>query len=419
MKLSKIFIPVILAACFLADDAFGQSSYDYLRQQILERQQSTRSEIENLDRQIERYSKRLEETTVEFDEVYQRYEELNRLIALQQERLRQMNREQRQITEEIQLIENNLAELEERLKQLIDQYKSTLTYLYKHGRTTELALILTSTSINQLMVRSYYLSRFNDHLQSQIDEIEETQRQLEQSKLDLVDTQQRNEAALANIRQENRTLEQQQAQQKQVVETLQTDINSLEELRNRHQRQRDNLESTMANLIREEQRLRRAEATGEEPVRRELNLSEDEISAFETRFRDQRGQLPWPVQNGTVTERFGVRVNPLHNTRTQNPGIDISVSPRSSVSVVSDGYVYGVQPVQGYGQTIFVNHGTYNTAYGNMSEVFVRRNQVLRRGEVIGLSGDENSTRGSVLFFLIREGSQMVDPQQWLQDPRP
>ncbi len=417
--MNRLFILVFLTGFLAAEAVFGQSSYDHLRSQILERQQSTRSQIQNLDQQIETYTKRLEETTLEYDEVYQQYEELNRLIALQQERLRQMNREQRQIQEEINLIENNLEELEERLKQLIDQYKETLTYLYKHGRTTELALVLTSTSINQLMVRSYYLARFNDHLQARVDEIEETQQQLEQSRLDLIDTRQRNENALANIREENRNLEQQQSQQKQVVEKLQEDISSLENLRRRHEEQRENLENTMTNLIREEQRLRRAEAAGEVPVSREFSLSDEELSAFEEQFREQRGQLPWPVDNGTITERFGVRVNPVHNTRTPSLGIDISAPARSSVSVVSDGYVFGVQPMPGYGEVVFVNHGNYRTAYGNLSEIFVRRNQVLRKGEVIGLSGDENSTRGSVLFFLIREGGEMVDPERWLQDPRP
>ncbi|MEX2463014.1 MAG: peptidoglycan DD-metalloendopeptidase family protein, partial [Balneolaceae bacterium] len=93
--------------------------------------------------------------------------------------------------------------------------------------------------------------------------------------------------------------------------------------------------------------------------------------------------------------------------------------PGSTVRVVSDGYVFGVQPLQGYGDLVFVNHGTFRTAYGNMSNIFVRKNQVLSQGDVIGLSGDQNSIRGPLLFFLIREGNQMADPERWLQNPRP
>lgn len=215
-------------------------------------------------------------------------------------------------------------------------------------------------------------------------------------------------------------MQRQEEQQLSIVNELQSDIANLERQVQRQQQQRENLESTMESLIRDEERLRRAEAGGGEVVvRRELDLSEDELNAFESRFRSQRGQLPWPVENGTITQRFGVRVNPVHNTRIPNPGVDISALPGSTVRVVSDGYVFGVQPLQGYGNVVFVSHGNYRTVYGNMSEIYVRKNQVLQQGDVVGLSGDQNSIRGPILFFLIRDGNQMVDPQQWLQNPRP
>lgn len=413
--LFSILFLIILPA---PESVQAQTSYDYLRSQLLERQQSTRSQISSLDRQISSITSRLNETTQEYQQVFQRFEDLNRLIALRRERLRQMTREQSQIEEEIRLIERNLNELEQELARLIRDYKSTLTYLYKHGRTTELALMLTSSSINQLMVRSFYLGKFNSHLQVQVDEIEVTQKRLEASKVDLEQTKVRNNALLTEIRGETQTLEHQQRQQQGVVDELRKDIASLETRRKEQQSQRENLESTMESLIREEQRLRHAEASGAEIVRREIAVTEEELGIFESSFRQQRGQLPWPVEDGTITERFGERVNPVFNTRTQNPGVDISAIPASPVRVVSDGYVFSIQPLQGYGDIIFVNHGSYRTAYGNMSDIFVRRNQVLRKGDVIGLSGDNNSIRGSVLFFLIREGSQMVDPERWLQNPR-
>ncbi len=417
IKQSLLILSVFLL--FLADAATGQTSYDQLRSQLLERQQSTRSQIENLDRQIESLTTRLDEVSQEYDEIYRQFEELNRIISLQRERLRQMNREQNQIAEETELIERNLAQLERRLADLIEQYQETLIYLYKHGRTTELALLLTATSFNQLMIRSYYLAQFNEHLQGQVEEIEQTQARLEQTKRDLEASRARNEQSLASIRRETTNLEGQQQQQQRIVQTLQGDISSLEQRRNQSQQQRDNLQSTMENLLREMERLRRAEASGAEVIRREIAVSEDEINQFEAQFREQRGQLPWPVANGTITERFGERIHPVYNTRTQNLGIDISTSPRSNVQVVSDGYVYGIQNMTGYGDVVFVNHGGYNSAYGNLSDIFVRRNQVLRKGDIIGLSGDSNSIRGPVLFFLIGEGSRMVNPETWLQSPQP
>lgn len=415
----KSFLMMCLIALVASAGATqAQSSYERMRAQILERQQSTRSQIETLDEQIATYTRRLNETSEEYDEVYQQFEELNRLISLQQERLRQMNREQRQIQEEITLIQNNQAELERRLNDLMNEYKESLTYLYKHGRTTELALLLTSTSINQLMVRTFYLSRFNDYLEEQLTEIEETQQQLEESKEDLEESSEKNQIVLQEIRQETENLQEQQERQQQMVESLKQDIANLETQKKNREDQRKNLEDTMENLIREEDRLRRAEASGEVVVRRERSVSEEELNSYEAEFREQRGQLPWPVDNGTVTEEFGERVHPVFGTRTTNLGVDIAVPPASTVRAVNGGYVYGIQPLQGYGDVVFVSHGDFKTAYGNLSEIHVRKNQVLQKGDVIGLSGDEDSIRGAVLFFLIRDGSQMVDPELWLEEAR-
>lgn len=408
----------LIALVATAGVSQAQTSYERMRSEILERQQSTRSQIETLDEQIQTYTRRLNETTEEYDEEYQQFEELNRLISLQRERLRQMNRQQRQIQEEITLIQNNQAELRRKLTALMNEYKESLTYLYKHGRTTELALLLTSTSINQLVVRTFYLAKFNDYLQEQLTEIEETRLQLEQSRNDLEASSERNQIALREIEAETENLQEQQTRQQQMIETLKKDIANLETQKKNREQQRKNLEDAMENLIREEERLRRAEASGEVVVRRESSVSESELNSYEAEFREQRGELPWPVINGTITEKFGERVHPVFGTRTRNLGVDIAAPPRSTVRVVNDGYVYGIQPLQGYGDVVFVSHGDYKTAYGNLSEINVSRNQVLRKGDIIGLSGDENSIRGAVLFFLIRDGSQMVDPELWLEGAR-
>lgn len=418
MNLKSFLMTCIIALIATAGVSQAQSSYERMRAEILERQQSTRSQIETLDEQIATYTQRLNERSEEYDEEYQQFEELNRLISLQQERLRQMNREQRQIREEISLIQNNQAELRQRLTALINEYKESLTYLYKHGRTTELALLLTSTSINQLMVRTFYLARFNDYLEEQLSEIEETRLQLEQSRQDLETSSERNRIALEEIEAETENLQEQQAMQQQMIDSLKKDIATLEEQKENREQEKQNLENTMENLIREEERLRRAEASGETVVRREFSVSDEELNSYEAEFREQRGQLPWPVDNGTITEKFGERVHPVFGTRTRNLGVDIAALPGSTVRVVNDGYVYGIQPLQGYGDVVFVSHGDFKTAYGNLSEIYVRKNQVLEKGDVIGLSGNENSIRGEVLFFLIRDGSQMVDPELWLEEAR-
>lgn len=169
-----------------------------------------------------------------------------------------------------------------------------------------------------------------------------------------------------------------------------------------------------ARKIEDEVERRAAVARYSAPVVRENRVTDAELADFSADFSAKRGELMWPVDRGVITERFGVRVHPVIGTKTNHPGVQIAAEPGSTVRVVNDGVVYRVMPIQGFGDVVFVNHGEYNTAYGNLSNIYVRRNQVLSEGDVIGLSGDSQSILGEAIFFLIRDGSENVDPERWL-----
>lgn len=441
MIIRILFIALLLTALCL-DTGIAQSSFEERRAEIREQQNNARSEIESLEEQIETYQNRLQLASQRFDEMYRQYEELTRLITLQDERVRRMEQEQQQISREITLIEENLTSLEQDLEALVEQYQSTLSYIYKHGRTTEIALVLTSSSINQLLVRSYYLSRFDQYRQGQEKEIRDKQEEYKYTREELDSTRQRNERSLTDIQVQKQELAQQEEQQKRNIELLQRDRNNLQDQLSRVEQERRQLDEILTSLVEEEDELQRAEAERQRqlaaaqqiededereaaiarfsrPIARSLAVSEEELEAFEAEFRDSQGQLPWPVENGTITERFGERIHPVFRTRTNSLGIDIAAPAQSQIQVINDGYVLRVQPVTSYGDMVIVSHGRYLTVYGNLSDVYVTRGNVLRRGDVIGLSGDENSIRGEVLFFAIRDGTETINPESWIQRPTP
>ncbi len=443
MRFCYCFLIIFTLAAFTGPGlVHAQDSYEDRRAEITEQQQNTRSQIETLQRQIESYSERLGYATERYDQMFQQFQELERLIALQEENIRQMNREQEQIAAEISLIEENIVELEKRLGNLIDQYKEILTFLYKNGRTTELALLLSADSFNQLIVRSYYLGRFDEYQQEQANEIREAQNDYEEALADLEETRERNRESLASIQQETTELQQRREMQQRNVDLLRRDRDNLQEQLDTYQRQQEELNSVLAQLVEEEERIQReeeerqrrlaearnieddderraAEARYSRPILRDSGVSDEQLMAFESSFEESRGQLPWPVDDGTITQKFGIRTHPVFNTQTNFPGVEIATMPGSTVRVVNDGYVFSVQNILGFGDVVFVHHGTYKSMYGNLSEIFVRRNQVLSKGDVVGLSGDENSMNGEVIIFMITEGSEYVDPERWLQSPVP
>ncbi len=142
--------------------------------------------------------------------------------------------------------------------------------------------------------------------------------------------------------------------------------------------------------------------------------AEDRAVDLTGSFRQNRGRLPRPA-DGTVTGRFGSRRDPVTNTTTSSPGIDISTAPGAPARAVFEGVVQRVGTIPTYGTYVMVSHGEYVTLYGNLSQVGVRQGQRVRAGETIGRAGTASQRRGSQLFFALYQGGTAVDPTGWIR----
>lgn len=437
---------LLLAAFFLPILAFGQEQdFKELRKELVQKQQNTRSEIQELNDQINQFQERLNLAEKKYDRLYKQYEDLQRIVALQEEKISKLQEEQSHIKEEIDVTGQEIVQNREKLERLIENYKKTLSYIYKHGRTSQLALIFSSGSINQMLVRSYYIKKFEDYRVEQARSIEETQAELKRNKEQLEQAREKNAQILAEIRSEKQEQEKKKELREKNVTLLRQDRQQIRNKLDEVQRQKEKLNNTLTSLILEEERVRKeqeerirrleeermeklAEAKGieneadrerevakySEPVARGNFLGEEELNEIEASFANIKGKMPWPVESGTISEHFGRRRHPVYGTVTPNLGVEIVTSPREPVRTVHDGYVVDVLPITGYGDVVLVSHGKFITAYGNLSQVMVTKRSILQKGDIIGLSGDEDSVRGQSVFFMVRESNTNLDPENWL-----
>jgi murein DD-endopeptidase MepM/ murein hydrolase activator NlpD len=129
--------------------------------------------------------------------------------------------------------------------------------------------------------------------------------------------------------------------------------------------------------------------------------------------RPSNGGVPsfrWPVK-GRVIANFGAKTN-----GQQNDGIDLAVPEGTAVRAAEDGVVaYAGSELKGYGNLILVRHSNgFVTAYAHASEIMVKRNDQVRRGQVIAKAGQTGNVSAPQLHFEIRKGSSPVDPMQHL-----
>jgi murein hydrolase activator len=437
-------LAVAVAVFAIPVSLYGQN-YQNIRQELQQQQEHARNEITSLRSQIERFEVQISEAATAYTDMYGQYQNLRNEIALRSAVLRNMEAERASIQKELEITQQQIDALTEDLNTLIENYKSTLTYIYKHGRVPEEVLLFTSASINQMMVRSYYLNRFEEHRQSQARQITAMQEEMQVRGEELEDARRRSQRNIAAMQQERTALERRRQVQERQVAELRRDRERLEQRLSASRREADNLESTLSNLIEEEalaraaeqERLARLEEVRQQRLASAENIrsrrereaqiarysapiqdpalpSDELLGTLENSFEQQKGRLPWPVPGGVVSTRFGNRVNPVYGTRIDHPGIEILTEARSEVKAVHDGYVFAVQPIPGFGNCVFVKHGRYITVYGNMSDIAVGRNRFVRAGEVLGRSGDEDSLRGTSLFFMIRDQNTNLDPEVWI-----
>jgi murein DD-endopeptidase MepM/ murein hydrolase activator NlpD len=120
--------------------------------------------------------------------------------------------------------------------------------------------------------------------------------------------------------------------------------------------------------------------------------------------------MRWPVR-GKIISGFGPKANGL-----KNEGINIAVPEGTSIRAAADGVVaYAGNELKGYGNLVLIRHDSgYVTAYAHAKELFVKRGDTVKRGDVIAKAGQTGSVSSPQLHFEVRKGAVALDPMKFL-----
>lgn len=389
----------VVLATLLASSAHGQD--------VENQRASTERRLNQLEEQIQRERGRLQKTREAQETTQQKLKSLQREIALREElvstyqtRLKELGQERSHLRDTLETFQSHLASLRE-------EYQQRLTRAYKYGRLHDLALLLSSRSINQMLIRARYLQQFATARREQRSTIQTAAAEVRRSREQLAEKRAETRRLLAEARTERQNLRALERDRREVIDELRAQRSELKAEIERKQKQAEQLEQRVQKLVARTDR----EAEEASPDSRQPEISPNLAASFQK----NRGTLPWPV-DGAVTVEFGDQVDPVHGTTTYHPGILIATPPGTPVRAIFDGVVSGIDFVPGYGSYVVVRHGEYLSVYSNLSSLDISENQRIEAGEHIGQSGTENEPRGASLFFGVvdRSSSEFVDPIRWL-----
>jgi murein DD-endopeptidase MepM/ murein hydrolase activator NlpD len=120
--------------------------------------------------------------------------------------------------------------------------------------------------------------------------------------------------------------------------------------------------------------------------------------------------MRWPVR-GKIISGYGSKPNGL-----KNEGINIAVPEGTGIRAAESGVVaYAGNELKGYGNLILIRHeGGWVTAYAHAKELFVKRGDTVKRGDVIAKAGQTGSVTSPQLHFEVRKGATAMDPLKFL-----
>lgn len=123
-----------------------------------------------------------------------------------------------------------------------------------------------------------------------------------------------------------------------------------------------------------------------------------------------------PVNRGWISSTYGRRIDPFTGKLAWHQGIDFATG-RTGVDVkaVAAGVVTYAGDKQGYGNMVKVNHGNgYETLYAHNEKLLVKPGDIVKKGQVITLSGNSGRSTGPHVHFEVHKNGRVVDPSSYV-----
>lgn len=349
--------------------------------------EAARERVETLRAELDRLSQRRASLVREF-------ETADVELALRREQLAVLEHRAEILARQLDVQAGQVERLATSLSGAREALELRVRTLYRIGPLSYNRLLLSADSADDVLVAYQMVTYLTDRDRELVETVRQTLGDLHAARTSLEATS----AQLDGLRVEARAaaveLEQQQEARRERVRAIDLEA---EDTRIALAEAEDNASAL-------ERTLTRLAGTGED--------------ALGERFAAARGELPWPAV-GDVVGGFGRRRHPIYDTFTVSRGIEIGAPEGDPVSAVFPGRVAFADWYSGYGLLVILDHGgDYFTLYGHLREVTVRVGDRVEPGMLIGRVGETASLTGPNLYFEVREGTDALNPMQWLRRQR-
>lgn len=332
---------------------------------------------------------------------------LSRQISSREKVVNNIRKELRFLDRSIKSRESDVKNLEDDLRILKDDYARMIYKAYQTRKSYDISqYILAANDFNQAYKRVKYLQQYGKFRKQQAKEIREKTIILEEQVKELALSRIQQKGLLTQRQKEVAQLNNEKKDKDQYVSSLRRTEKDLKKQLNAKKRARDRIDEEMQKILRE--------ARGGTDSDTGLVLT-PEMKIISNEFGNNRGRLPWPVERGVITSKFGKhRHEVLKNIQVDNKGVDITTNAGEAARSVFEGRISNVLSIRGANLTVIIQHGEYFSVYQNLVNLRVKKGDLVKRKQVIGEVYKANGSSTSELHFQLWKGKMNQNPELWL-----
>lgn len=374
----QILLAALLLAC-LPPQVLSQSDEEKARHQL----QALQADIKRINREIASASTRRDKLQKQLRDADKQLGQIQRNIADNKREIAENRRE-------LEELERERAGLEQARDEQQGRIATELRTAWQMGRQGQLKVLLNQESPHTVARAMGYYRYFFEARNELLGQYRDTLTQLRE-------LEQRIDAGLQHLDQQQETLKNQQANlaraqenRKLAVAELNDSIDSKGTRLKEMERDRKELESLLQAI--------------EEAV---VNLQvPDNYQAFEV----MRGKMPWPVK-GKPSNRFG---RPRNEGKMRWQGVNIPAREGTTVRAIHHGRVVYADWFRGSGLLLIIDHGDgYMSLYAHNQSLLREVGEWVTAGTAISTVGSSGGQDRAGLYFEIRHQGKPSNPSSW------
>lgn len=357
----------------------------------------------------------------------------NTKIKLIEQLISNTRKQTKILTDNIYLNQLEINKLNRELKVLKEDYANMIVKAYKNrSEQSRIMFILSSESFLQAYKRMQYMKQYATFRKVQGEEIKGKMAKLEELNTTLNSQKKEKVQLLAENEKDKAELVEEKKEQQKLIKGIQKDKKRITSDIKKMQTEAKNIDRQIDKIVKEAiaeanrkaaaEAAAKAKASGKAPeaAPKASAASSSKITLTKEgkiiadNFKASKGQLPWPVEKGYMSMRYGLQRHPLASAvEVDHSWIEITTEPGSNARAIFGGQVIDVQIVNGL-KAVLILHGDYITIYSNLERVSVSKGDKVTLKQNIGTVYTNPVTNVTVIKFMIMQNTTRVNPELWI-----